>query len=122
MNIASAAAVFEMPIAPIYTASKHGVLGYTKGMRNACWERGVRINCYCPGWADTGMGRTVSKVGKTSKYTGIMKAEMVADGLMEIFRRRDLVGEAVYITQRTGARVVVHDVSKKLEQARFAKL
>lgn len=122
VNIASAGAVFEMPIAPIYSASKFGVLGYTKSMRNACWERGVRINCYCPGWADTGMGRTISKVGMTAKFTGIMKGEMVADGLMEIFRRRDLVGAAVYITQLTGARVVVQDIAKKLEHARFAKL
>lgn len=122
VNVASAGAVFEMPIAPIYSASKHGVLGYTKSMRNACWERGVRINCYCPGWADIGMGQTVSKVGKTAKFTGIMTGEMVADGLVELFRRRDLVGEAVYITRMTGARVVAQDISKKLEKARFAKL
>lgn len=122
VNVASAGGVFAMPVAPVYAASKHGVLGYTKSMRNACWERGVRINCFCPGWVSVGLGKAVSQIGQTAKFTGILEKETVADVLVEIFRRRDLVGEAVYVSKTSGPRIVHPDISTKLKEARFAKM
>lgn len=122
VNVASAGGVFEMPIAPIYSASKFGVVGYTKSMRNACWERGVRIHCLCPGWADVGMGETVSTEGSTAKYTGILEGAEVADCLIEVLRRRDLVGEAVYVSKVTGARIVAQDISRRMDAPRRAKM
>lgn len=122
VNVASAGGVVEMPIAPIYSASKFGVVGYTKSMRNACDERGVRIMCFCPAWADTGMGKTVSRMGVTARYTGIMRGEDVAECLVEMIRRRDLVGEAVYVSKVTGPRLVMHNISTRMRDFPKAKL
>lgn len=122
VNVASAGGLFAIPVAPIYCGSKFGVVGYTKSMREACWERGIRIVCFCPGFVEVGLGKTVRKGGNVAKFTGIMKGDAVAGGLVEVLRRRDLVGEAVYMSERMGKRIVRTDVSRRLADATWAKL
>ncbi len=36
-----------------YTAAKHGLVGYTKQLAQACGQLGITVNCICPGWTDT---------------------------------------------------------------------
>ncbi|HUE39900.1 MAG TPA: SDR family NAD(P)-dependent oxidoreductase [Candidatus Binatia bacterium] len=38
-----------------YTASKHGVIGLTKSLAVELGQRGVNVNCICPGPINTGM-------------------------------------------------------------------
>lgn len=122
VNVASGGGVFAMPVAPIYCGSKYGVVGYTRSMREACWERGIRIMCFCPGWADVGLGKRVRREGDVARFTGIMKGGDVAEGLVEVLRRRDLVGEAVYMSERMGKRIAKTDVSRRLADGTRAKL
>ena len=43
--------------APVYAASKFGVVGFSRSM-TACAERdGVRVNCVCPEFVNTRMVR-----------------------------------------------------------------
>ena len=39
--------------APAYTAAKHGLVGLTRSMAAAVAQKGVTINCLCPGWTNT---------------------------------------------------------------------
>jgi len=62
INIASAAGKVGFAYTAAYVASKHGVLGLT---------RGVTVNAICPGWLNTGMTvnaieRIVAKTGRTT--------------------------------------------------------
>lgn len=36
-----------------YTAAKHGIVGLTRAMASELNDRGVNVNCLCPGWTNT---------------------------------------------------------------------
>ena len=53
MATASLAGLMPMPADPIYTLTKHAVVGYVRAMAPHLAERGIRINAICPGFVDT---------------------------------------------------------------------
>lgn len=55
VNTASAAAFSTDPFIPVYTASKHAVLGFTRSVGVGYGDVGIRCNCVCPGDMDTPM-------------------------------------------------------------------
>jgi len=50
---ASLAGLTGMPFDPMYTATKHAVVGFVRGAAPALAEHGIRINALCPGFTDT---------------------------------------------------------------------
>lgn len=54
---ASIAGVRPAPLDPIYTASKHALIGLVRSIAPQLAERGVRINALCPSYVDTPMAR-----------------------------------------------------------------
>jgi NAD(P)-dependent dehydrogenase (short-subunit alcohol dehydrogenase family) len=42
-----------MPGDPIYTLSKHAVVGYVRAVAPVLADEGIRVNAVCPGYADT---------------------------------------------------------------------
>jgi NAD(P)-dependent dehydrogenase (short-subunit alcohol dehydrogenase family) len=55
VNTASALSLISDPFLPVYTASKHAVLGFTRSVGTAYAEDGIRCNCVCPGDMQTPM-------------------------------------------------------------------
>lgn len=53
VNNSSINGVFGDPIRPVYTASKHGVIGLTKSAAIEYAKRGIRINAVCPAVIET---------------------------------------------------------------------
>ena len=50
---ASLAGLTGMPYDPMYTATKHAVVGFVRGAAQGLTEHGIRINALCPGFTDT---------------------------------------------------------------------
>jgi NAD(P)-dependent dehydrogenase (short-subunit alcohol dehydrogenase family) len=50
---ASLAGLTAMPHDPIYTLTKHAVVGFVRSVAPQLLERGIRVNAVCPGFADT---------------------------------------------------------------------
>ena len=50
---ASLAGLAPMPLDPVYTLTKHAVVGFVRSVAPQLGERGIRINALCPGFADT---------------------------------------------------------------------
>jgi NAD(P)-dependent dehydrogenase (short-subunit alcohol dehydrogenase family) len=50
---ASAAGLGALPLDPIYTLTKHAVVGFVRAVAPQLTERGITINALCPGFADT---------------------------------------------------------------------
>ena len=55
VNIASTEGIGASAGASPYTASKHGVVGLTRGLAVELGDSGVTVNCICPGPIHTGM-------------------------------------------------------------------
>ena len=56
VNIASQAAKSGFAFASAYTASKHGLLGFTRSAALELGEHGVTVNAVCPNHVTTGLG------------------------------------------------------------------
>jgi NAD(P)-dependent dehydrogenase (short-subunit alcohol dehydrogenase family) len=50
---ASLAGLGALPLDPIYTLTKHAVVGFVRAVAPQLLERGITINVLCPGFADT---------------------------------------------------------------------
>lgn len=55
VNLSSVAGIMASPQLAAYTASKHGVVGLSKGAGAEYAAQGIRVNAVCPGWVDTPM-------------------------------------------------------------------
>lgn len=74
---ASLAGLVEMPLDPIYTATKHAVVGYVRSAGVVLADEGIRLCALCPGFADTPLiAHTRARLGEFPLLT----AEEVADG------------------------------------------
>lgn len=65
VNIASTEGVGATAGISPYTASKHGVIGLTRGLAVELGSRGVTVNCVCPGPINTGMTSLIPDESKT---------------------------------------------------------
>lgn len=50
---ASIAGLTPYPLDPIYTLTKHAVVGFVRSLAPPLADRGIRINCLCPAMVDT---------------------------------------------------------------------
>jgi 3-oxoacyl-[acyl-carrier protein] reductase len=65
VNIASTEGIGATGYISPYTASKHGVIGLTRSLAVELGERGVTVNCVCPGPINTGMTAGITDAAKT---------------------------------------------------------
>ena len=76
---ASLAGLTGMPFDPMYTATKHAVVGFVRGAADGLRAHGIRINALCPGFTDTPI---VEKELRGVLPVPLMKASFVADAAL----------------------------------------
>jgi ketoreductase len=59
VNIASTAGKQGVVLGAPYSASKHGVVGFTKALGNELARTGITVNAVCPGYVETPMAQRV---------------------------------------------------------------
>jgi ketoreductase len=59
INIASTAGTQGVVLGAPYSASKHGVVGFTKALGNELAPTGITVNAVCPGYVETPMAQRV---------------------------------------------------------------
>ncbi|KAM6940255.1 15-hydroxyprostaglandin dehydrogenase [NAD(+)] [Xenentodon cancila] len=117
INVSSMAAFLHSPHQPVYTATKHGVLGFSRAMADASaqGDYGVRINVLCPAFVDTPLLRTVEdedNMGKFVKFKddfkvrmrkfGVLQPSLIAEGIMRLITDTSLNGAIMKITCSKG--------------------
>ncbi|XP_054786825.1 uncharacterized protein LOC129293048 isoform X2 [Prosopis cineraria] len=100
INMGSASGLYPMYNEPIYSASKGGVVMFSRSLR-LYKRQGIRVNVLCPEFVQTDMGE---KVG--SKFVGLMGGfvpmDMVVKGAFELIIDESKAGSCLWITNRRG--------------------
>lgn len=91
VNVASVAGKRAYPKHTAYCASKHALLGYTKGLRKDLQGSGVDVISVCPPAVDTPFFENAGFADYKAKHPGLklMSAQTVADLTLEAIERRD---------------------------------
>ncbi|MER7193724.1 3-oxoacyl-ACP reductase FabG [Streptomyces flaveolus] len=69
INIASTAGKQGVVLGAPYSASKHGVVGFTKALGNELAPTGITVNAVCPGYVETPMAQRVRQGYATAYET-----------------------------------------------------
>ncbi len=80
------------PSSPAYTASKHGVLGFTKALAAELGKDGVRVNAIGPGFIETPLNEKVRASNPELAKTFIAHTPLGRAGKPE-----DIVGPAIFL-------------------------
>ncbi|WP_420464448.1 SDR family NAD(P)-dependent oxidoreductase [Panacagrimonas sp.] len=64
VNLASIYGMIGVPDAHAYTATKGAIINYTRSLAVSYVKDGIRSNCLCPGFVDTGMVASVTPLFK----------------------------------------------------------
>jgi NAD(P)-dependent dehydrogenase (short-subunit alcohol dehydrogenase family) len=91
---ASLAGLTAMPSDPIYTLTKHAVVGFVRAVAPQLEGRGIRINAVCPGIVDTPM---LDKGGQRAVFESsgfpLLQPQDVVDAVL-VAAHSDLTGQA----------------------------
>jgi 3-oxoacyl-[acyl-carrier protein] reductase len=90
----------KTPSSPAYTASKHGVLGFTKALAAELGKEGVRVNAIGPGFIETPLNEKVRAANPELAKTFIAHTPLGRAGKAE-----DIVGPAVFLASDLAAYV-----------------
>ena len=99
---ASLAGLTGMPMDVIYTANKHAVVGFVRGLGPALEGDGIRVNAICPGFAESALVQPIRE-GLIQEGFQIMPAEDVAEIVVNLFAG-EMAGEVWFVQPgRAGA-------------------
>src|ERR1700752_4247244 len=88
------------PSSPAYTASKHGVLGFTKALAAELGKEGVRVNAIGPGFIET----PLNEKGRAAN-PDLVKTFMDHTPLGRPGKPEDIVGPAIFLASDMSAYV-----------------
>ncbi|MGW5602630.1 3-oxoacyl-ACP reductase FabG [Streptomyces rochei] len=85
INVASTAGKQGVVLGAPYSASKHGVVGFTKALGNELAPTGITVNAVCPGYVETPMAQRVRQ-GYAAAY------DTSEDAILEKFQAKIPLG------------------------------
>ena len=88
----SLAGLIPMPSDPLYSLTKHAVLGFARSVAPELAERGIRINAVCPGIVRTPMSAPVQDRLSADEFP-LLEPEGVAEAILAA-ARADETGQA----------------------------
>ncbi|XP_017347982.1 15-hydroxyprostaglandin dehydrogenase [NAD(+)] [Ictalurus punctatus] len=112
INVASLAGLGPLPSAPIYTATKYGVVGFTRAVSMASQVSGygVRINALCPSFVRTALIDSFNQKEKTGQFHSLasltrslmdkspmIEVEQVAKAFLFLVKDESMNGAAVLV-------------------------
>jgi len=89
---ASLAGLIPMPTDPLYSLTKHAVLGYARSIAPELEARGIRINAVCPGIVRTPMTEPVQAQLEEAGFP-LMEPEQIVEAIL-LAARAEETGQA----------------------------
>ncbi len=90
---ASLAGLTAIPDDPIYGLTKHAVVGFVRSVAAQLFDRGIRIQAVCPGWADTGLTTNGFRDDLRERGYRLLEPSAVAEGVWAAYKSEG-TGEA----------------------------
>ncbi|XP_072231540.1 15-hydroxyprostaglandin dehydrogenase [NAD(+)]-like [Leuresthes tenuis] len=115
VNIASMAGINLLSSCPAYTATKHGVVGFTRAIAAASTASGYGIcfNMICPGAVQTNLFSTVfDTLGQFSHLADVIK-KSTAKGVLDVSDVAECILELVTDVTKNGEALMVNPNGKK---------
>ncbi|XP_029956202.1 15-hydroxyprostaglandin dehydrogenase [NAD(+)]-like [Salarias fasciatus] len=110
INTASMAGLVPLLFCPVYTATKHAVIGFTRSIAAAAELSGygIRFNAICPGFVQTDLFSNIPvRIGQYSHLSGqyhqmvalrgVINPSEVAEGLLKLLTDETKNGEALLV-------------------------
>ncbi|XP_055955674.1 15-hydroxyprostaglandin dehydrogenase [NAD(+)] [Patella vulgata] len=120
VNISSMAGLNPNPFGPVYCATKHAIVGFSRSvaMFPETAQNGVRINILCPAFVDTNLVSSLAEenclsVSKAKIYAhkdGLMTPDYVAEGFLELVTDNSKNGAILKMGKTFGK--VYHETSR----------
>ncbi|CAN9501155.1 unnamed protein product [Ophioblennius macclurei] len=110
VNMSSMAGLGPFLSCPVYTATKHAVLGFTRAMAEASAASGygLRFNAVCPGFVQTDMiSNVMSRLGRWSHLTKETQERVEKVGIISVSEVAECVLELVTDETKNGAALMV---------------
>jgi NAD(P)-dependent dehydrogenase (short-subunit alcohol dehydrogenase family) len=95
---ASLAGLVGMPIDPLYTANKHGVVGLVRALGPVLAADQIAINAICPGFTETDIVVPIKEL-LAAQGLDLIDPQIVAETVVRILRSDD-AGEAWFVQLR----------------------
>ncbi|XP_066429613.1 15-hydroxyprostaglandin dehydrogenase [NAD(+)] [Eleutherodactylus coqui] len=117
INISSLAGLTPAAYQPVYSASKHGVIGFTRSIAAlaSIGNYGVRVNTVCPAFVDTPLLASIDKEENMGEYFqykdnikdmmkvfGVLNPALIAEGLVRLIEDETANGAVMKITTTQG--------------------
>lgn len=100
INLGSASGLYPMYQDPIYTATKGGVVLFTRSLL-PFKRQGIRINVLCPEFVETELSLKIDP-NFIEFSGGFLPMEMVVNGAFELIKDESKAGKCLWITKRRG--------------------
>ncbi|CAB3995881.1 15-hydroxyprostaglandin dehydrogenase [NAD(+)] [Paramuricea clavata] len=117
INIASMSGLIPLSLGPVYTATKAGVVAFTRCFKAAAQEQGVRVNCICPVFVQ-GTDMVNDSIAASPVFrnitqkVGFVTVDMVADGVIKTIEDDSLAGKVVTVSPQSGIKTFKFPMAK----------
>lgn len=110
INISSLGGLIGQPYSAVYSATKHGVIGWSRSMGHLR-KQGLRVNALCPGFTDTDLVTNATKDSPTFRSMiaqatrssgGLMSVDDIAEGAMMIIDDKRMAGAVMSVSRELG--------------------
>jgi NAD(P)-dependent dehydrogenase (short-subunit alcohol dehydrogenase family) len=115
VNSASMAGLVAFDADPIYSATKHGVVGLTRSLAFLKAEANIRVNCICPTFVDTALPRrrlVAMSAEERARWEAalsrmpMIKPAEVAKAVLDLVQDDALAGQAISLSYGQPPRAV----------------
>jgi len=106
VNTASMGGLLPMPDAPVYAATKAGVINFTRSLAYLAASDRIRVNAICPSYVDTPLLHGFADAARQEEMRrdvgGILDVDSVAAGVLELIEDDSRAGAVMRVTIRGG--------------------
>ncbi|CAG8828150.1 17180_t:CDS:2 [Gigaspora margarita] len=107
---ASLSGIYPAKFLPIYSASKHGVIGFTKSLCELNDTDNIRVNAVASGFVDTylvqNLSKIMPKIAQSVEKLGLIPMDEVINAYITIIQDDKLMGDTIMIPNENNSQII----------------